>query len=48
VMDSINNIWGRDTLKIASSGIMQKWAMKRQHISQRYTTKWDELLSVRV
>ena len=47
-MDSINNVWGRDTVKIASGGIVQKWAMKRQHISQRYTTKWDELLTVRV
>lgn len=47
-MDSINTAWGRDTLKIASSGIVQKWAMKRQHISRRYTTRWDELLTVKV
>lgn len=45
-MDSINKTFGRDSLKIASSGIAQEWAMKRQHISQRYTTNWNELLTV--
>lgn len=47
-MDKLNDIWGRDTLKIASSGIRQDWAMKRQHISQRYTTNWDELLTINI
>jgi len=45
-MDSINKTFGRDSLKVASSGIAQDWAMKRQHISQRYTTNWNELLTV--
>jgi len=45
-MDNINKTFGRDSLKVASSGIAQEWAMKRQHISQRYTTNWNELLTV--
>lgn len=45
-MDKINSTFGRDTLKIASSGLKQDWAMKRQHISQRYTTNWNELLTI--
>ena len=45
-MDNINKTFGRDSLKLASSGITQEWAMKRQHISQRYTTNWNELLTV--
>ncbi|HAY34747.1 MAG TPA: protein umuC [Bacteroidetes bacterium] len=45
-MDNINKTFGRDSLKVASSGIAQDWAMKRQHISQRYTTNWNELLTV--
>jgi DNA polymerase V len=49
-VDSINNTWGRDTVKIASSGFnnKQSWAMKRQHISPRYTTNWNELLTVNI
>jgi len=47
-MDKINNTFGRDTLKIASSGTKQNWSMKRQHISQRYTTNWNELLTIKI
>lgn len=45
-MDGINKTFGRDTIKPASCGIKQEWAMKRQHISQMYTTNWNELLTV--
>ena len=45
-MDGINKTFGRDTIKPAACGITQDWAMKRQHISQRYTTNWNELLTV--
>jgi DNA polymerase V len=47
-MDKVNRVWGRDMLKLASSGIKQDWAMKRQFISQRYTTNWNELLTINV
>ncbi|NOS85585.1 MAG: Y-family DNA polymerase [Ignavibacteria bacterium] len=47
-LDNINVRFGRDTLKIASSGLSQNWAMKRQHISQRYTTNWNELLTINI
>lgn len=48
VMDKINNTWGRDMVKIASSGTRQDWSMKRQHISPRYTTNWNELLTINI
>ena len=41
--DRINNSWGRDTIKYASSGIKRSWSMKRTSLSRRYTTNWDEL-----
>ncbi len=47
-LDCINSVWGRDTLKLASSGIKQQWAMKRQHISPRCTTNWNELLIINI
>lgn len=45
-VDRINAVWGTDTIKAASCGIKQDWAMKRQHISPRYTTNWNELLTI--
>ncbi len=46
-VDGINFIWGRDMIKFASSGIEQDWRMKMCFRSNRYTTCWDELLTVR-
>jgi len=47
-VDSINMEWGKDTLKNASVGIRQKWDMRRQFCSPRYTTSWNELLTARI
>ena len=42
-LDKINLVWGRDTIKYASSGIKKPWSMKRTMLTPRYTTSWDEL-----
>jgi len=47
-VDGINYIWGRDSIKFASSGIGQDWKMKRCYMSKRHTTNWNELLIVNV
>ena len=47
-VDKINRKIGNDTVKIASSGIYQQWSMRRELLSPRYTTKWDELLTVNI
>lgn len=46
VIDNINNKMGKNTIRIASQGIKQNWSMKRENMSQNYTTDWDELLCV--
>ncbi len=46
--DCINNVWGRDTIKFASSGINQIWKMKMNFISKRFTTNWNELLTIKI
>ncbi len=43
VMDRINSIWGRGTLRSAAEGIQQGWRMKREKVSPGYTTHWDQL-----
>jgi DNA polymerase V len=44
VMDKINTIWGRGTLRSAAEGIQKSWKMKRERMSPCYTTSWNQLL----
>ncbi|MGC9386841.1 MAG: Y-family DNA polymerase [Hydrogenovibrio sp.] len=45
VMDQLNQTWGRGTVQLASAGMQngQAWRMRRERMSPRYTTRWDEL-----
>jgi len=45
-LDRLNGYYGRGTLTYASSGKQQGWKLRRDHISARYTTCWEELLTV--
>jgi DNA polymerase V len=47
VLDSINQRYGRDTLQLAGQGIKQRWRMRRDMLSPRFTTCWDELPRVK-
>jgi len=42
-VDSINRDYGRGTIRSAVSGVAQRWAMRSENRSPRYTTRWDEL-----
>jgi len=46
VMDTINEIYGRDTLRFATTGVMQVWKSKSEQRSPKYTTCWQDLLEV--
>jgi DNA polymerase V len=43
VMDRINGIWGRGTLRSAAEGIQKGWKMKRERMSPCYTTDWEQV-----
>lgn len=46
-LDKINRQMGKNTLKLASSGLHKPaWKMNRNSMSARYTTRWNELLTV--
>lgn len=45
-MDAINQQFGRNTLRSGVSGTAQRWAMRSDNRSPRYTTRWDELPEV--
>lgn len=46
-MDKINRQWGRGTVRLASTGTSQKWGMRQNSMSNHWTTRWDEIPSVR-
>ncbi|MGO3408251.1 translesion error-prone DNA polymerase V subunit UmuC [Marinomonas sp.] len=45
VVDKINHS-GLGNVFFASQGVSPQWAMKREHLSPGYTTRWDELPKV--
>ena len=46
MIDNVNFSQRDDVLKFAASGTTRNWKMQQNHISQRYTTRWDELFEV--
>ncbi|WP_454863716.1 translesion error-prone DNA polymerase V subunit UmuC [Pseudomonas hormoni] len=46
VLDQINGRWGRGTLRTASVPSCPEWAMRRELMSQSYTTRLDHLWRV--
>ena len=49
-LDVINSKYGRDTLKIAAQGTGKdkKWRLRQEKLSPSYTTKWEDIIAVRV
>ena len=46
-LDAINARWGRGTLCPGRIAKPAEWSMRRQHVSQAYTTDWAALLKVK-
>lgn len=48
VLQQVSQRFGAKAIGLGRAGIAQdpRWSMKREHISQRYTTEWNELLTV--
>ena len=47
-IDGINRSWGRELVKYAVQGTGQKWKLRREHLSQCYTTRLDQVKTVRI
>ena len=47
LMDRMNQRYGRETIRIASSGIKRPWMMAREFLSPCYTTRWEDIPTVR-
>ena len=46
VLDAINARFGPRTIKSAACGINQQWKLRADHISKKFTTNWDDILSI--
>lgn len=46
-LDTINSRYGRGTLRLAAEGIAKPWQMRRERMSPRYTTAWEQIPNVR-
>lgn len=47
VMDDINGRWGRGTMRSASVPVAPDWGMRREMMSQSFTTRIDQLWKVK-
>ncbi|MDH1106685.1 DUF4113 domain-containing protein [Pseudomonas otitidis] len=45
-VDQINQRQGRGTVRIGRVPAKPSWAMRRDMLSPRYTTRWDEVIGV--
>ena len=42
-MDGINRLFGKGTITLASEQQTTRWAMRREFLSPRYTTRWGDI-----
>lgn len=47
VMNTTNGRWGRGTMRSASVPVAPDWGMRREMMSQSYTTRLDQLWTVK-
>ena len=48
IIDSVNKNYGSDSIHFASQGFNPRWAGNSMKRSPRYTTRWDELITIQI
>jgi DNA polymerase V len=48
VYDSIRKKYGKEILKFSAQGIGKEWKMKQEHLSDKFTTDWDNILTINI
>ena len=46
-IDQINRRFHKNGISLAATGLDQRWQVKIENVSSRYTTDWDELVRVK-
>ena len=47
-VDIINRKMGQDIIRYAAMGYRKKWKLKQEQLSSCYTTRWEDLLKIRL
>lgn len=47
-LDAMNNRYGKDTVKVAAQGYERRWKLKQEKLSPNYTTRWEDIIEVKV
>ena len=47
VLDNLNCMHGRDTVRVATQGFEKTWKLKQEFLSRSYTTRWEDLITIR-
>ncbi len=45
-LDKVNSRFGKDTIKVASQGFDKRYKMRREHLSQCYTTRIEDVVVI--
>lgn len=48
VVDKLNKSYGNNKIKFANQSLGRQWKMKQEKLSKRYTTKIDEIITVKI
>jgi DNA polymerase V len=48
IFDKINNSMGKDKIRIAVQGFDRKWQMKQEQLSPAYTTRIEDILTIKI
>lgn len=48
IMDKLNDKYGRNTVRVAAQGTGRKWKLRQERVSPMYTTRWDDIITVKV
>ena len=48
IIDQINQTNGYHLLKFAAEGPFRAWRLQQEHRSKRYTTRWEELIEIKL
>ncbi len=46
VYDTLNRKYGKGTLKFSAQGVNKPWKMKQEHLSEHFTTEWENILTI--
>lgn len=47
-LDKLNSIYGKGKVSFATEGIEKSWKLKCEKLSNRYTTRWEEILEIKL